>query len=88
MYKMTPQLKQHVIDNLPTINVWIETFADLQLSNDIISPIIPEFEKANPGVSYNCKDCLIDVLIWARMTAKEKELKPNKNEPKGSNTPS
>lgn len=52
--------------NLDIYKVWIETSADLQPSNDLIAPLIPYYEKSNPGISINhaCHDCIIDMLRW------------------------
>ena len=74
-------MKEHVKNNLDVFNIWIETNADLQPTNDLLQPIIPEFKKEFPNVNINgCKECLIDMLRWAKSKLKEETKEKKKHE--------
>ena len=63
-------MKQETLDyiskNRPMFEFWIKRNERLQSSQDLLTPIIPEFTEANPSVNVNgCPDCIIDMLRWA-----------------------
>lgn len=65
---------KHVKENEETFKLWIETHAQLQISNDIFAPIIPEFIKAFPQTNiYGCQNCILDMLMWARIELRKAE---------------
>ena len=65
---------KHVKENEDTFKFWIENHTQLQASNDIFAPIIPEFQKAFPQTNvYSCPNCIIDMLMWARIQLKKTE---------------
>lgn len=68
---------QHFKQNKPTFDIWIKTRQYLQLSNDIIKPLVQPFKDENPlsNLSESCPDCIIDMLIWYNIQLK-KENKP------------
>lgn len=68
---MTKEELQHIEKNLKEINVWIETKAALQRSNDTLAPILKAYQNAGFVLSPSCQDCIIDVLIWARKEYKD-----------------
>lgn len=64
---MTKEFYEHIETNLPTFNLWIENHSRLQISADILQPLVPVFMEANPTTNLNgCQDCIIDMLIWCR----------------------
>lgn len=82
---MTKELAHHVEQNLAVIDVWIETNQELQPDNDILKPMVKEFLLEFPSVNVNgsCRECLIDMLRWAKgelkkITAKSTEPKKEK----------
>lgn len=79
---------QHVKDNEETIAFWIERNEKLQLSDDMLQPMIEPFLKEFPFHNLrSCNDCIIDMLRWARIELRKYEqgLQPNKKVNKGSN---
>lgn len=74
---------QHVKDNEETIAFWIERHEKLQLSDDMLQPIIEPFLKEFPTHNLrSCNDCIIDMLRWARIELRKAEMgdtKPQKN---------
>jgi len=68
---MTPELYKYIEDNKDTFNLWIRLHSRLEPSADILQPLIKPFQEANPGVNImGCKDCIIDMLIWANIQLK------------------
>lgn len=67
---MTEQEINHVNTNREIINMWIETHASLQPSNDILIPLIAAYERETEYRIKACPSCLVDCLIWCRMNAK------------------
>lgn len=57
---------QHIKTNLPTLQVWADNRSIIDISNDLLQPIIPEFKKEFPDVNLTgCHDCISDMIIWA-----------------------
>lgn len=70
---MTQELYDYIEQNKDLFNLWIETKAMLEPSADIFKPLIPVFIESNPGVNlYSCKECILDMLIWAKIQLKNK----------------
>lgn len=65
---------EHIKANLPTIQVWIDTDAELQPDNDILKPIVTEYVKEFQFVNLmGCRECLIDMLRWAVILVRKDE---------------
>lgn len=63
-------LIDHVKENEIQIRLWIEMNENIQPSHDIISPIIPFFQKEFPKITLiGCGECLIDMLRWSIIQA-------------------
>lgn len=76
---MTEQFYKHVQDNAELFNFWIERNERLQYSADVLKPLIEPFKAANPTVNiHGCQDCIIDMLIWAKIQLKNKPNKTKK----------
>lgn len=70
---MTAEFYKHIEDNSVVFDLWIDIHAKLEPSADILKPLIEPFLKENPNVNiYGCKDCVIDMLIWAKIQLKNK----------------
>ena len=70
---MTEEFYNHVANNSEAFDLWIENHSKLQHSADILQPLIEPFLKENPTVNLKgCSDCIIDMLIWAKIQLKNK----------------
>lgn len=70
---MTDEFYNHVANNSEVFDLWINNNSRLEPSADILQPLIKPFETENPGVNIrSCKDCIIDMLIWAKIQLKNK----------------
>lgn len=75
---MQAEILKHIENNQDLFRFWIERNEKLQASNDIFTPIIPDFVKENPGVNVTgCPECIIDMLRWSIKQLKETQ-KPKK----------
>lgn len=64
-------MNKHYIKHQPIFELWVETNQKISASHDLISPLIPEFVKANPGVNvHGCSECVIDMLRWYKKGSK------------------
>ena len=69
---------EHFNKNLPTFQVWIDTNATLQPTNNILEPLISAYQEVNPTINLNgsCRECFIDMLRWYKIESKKVD-KPN-----------
>ena len=74
---MNEQLYNYFKTHLPTIQLWIDTNAQLEPSNDILKPLIEAFEKETNSKVRNCKDCIIDALVYNHIAFKKYEQQLN-----------
>ena len=75
---MEKQTIDHITANLPAIDLWIEMNAKLEASSDVLQPIVKEFKAVKEHANINlsgCKECLIDMLRWAKSEYKKATLK-------------
>lgn len=63
-FKISKELKEHILMNLATIRAWISTNAVLEASHVILEPIIKEYAPAHPEINLggSCRECFIDML--------------------------
>lgn len=76
---MQTEVLKHIENNQALFRFWISRNEKLQSSSDLLSPLIPDFVKENPGVNVNgCPECIIDMLRWAIKQLKETDPKAKK----------
>jgi len=74
------ELFKHYEANKELFDFWIERREKLQIGMAILKPLVEEFKKQNPGMRPDsCADCVIDVVIWAKIQYKN-ELKKQSGE--------
>ena len=79
---------EHVKDNEETFKLWIEMNEMVQPSNDLLKPIIPIFNKEFPTMNiYGCRECVIDMLRWARIELRKAEMGDTKQKKNGTSSP-
>lgn len=84
---MTDEFYNHVANNSEVFDLWITNNSILEPSADILQPLIKPFEAENPGVNIrSCKDCIIDMLIWAKIQLKNKPKNERKQRNKENNS--